>query len=161
MGYYVNIISSNAYVPNEHLDDAYTAMCELNSRNDLKKGGRFPQSEDIEDGKPHPDVWFSWLDWNYHETAKTAEEILNAVGFDTYMTADGLLIDNYDSKTGCEEVFLWVIAPFVRSIVPDAEASITWRGEDGAAWRTDFIEGKLYEVELELTAVGTPRLVSI
>lgn len=150
MGYYVQIIESNVYIPSEHLDDAYKAMCELNNHNELKRGGSFPVREPVVGDGPHPDVWFSWMPWNYHETCKSAREVLDAVGFDVISLTDGLEIVGYDNKTGCEQEFMWAIAPFVRSL-DDNPPVIRWRGEDASCWQMEFVDGKMFMRNVILT----------
>lgn len=42
MGYYVRIVESTAFIPNENLEKAYEIMCSLNAtHHHLKRGGSF------------------------------------------------------------------------------------------------------------------------
>lgn len=142
MGYYVEVVDSNWVIPKKNLDDAYKSMCDLNWRNDLKSGGRYPADESLDDSQPRPDKWFSWMEWNYHETCKDAKEVLDHVGFDTFYTDKGdLAIVYYDNKTGAEELFLATIAPY-----SEDGSCIVWRGEDGSVWRNIVRDGiMIYE----------------
>ena len=141
MGYYVNATDSVLRIKQENFDHAYRAMCELNWRNDLKRGGSYGPTRPttLPDG-PNEWIWFSWMPWNYHETLSTMEEILEALGFELDMYGGELCSVNYDSKTGSEEHFLRAIAPWVED-----GSFIVWRGEDGAMWRWLFDNGEMRE----------------
>ena len=106
MGYYTKITDSTLTIPADNLEPAYQAMCKLNWNNSIKNGGRYPKNPDADDSAPRDDKWFSWMDWNYHETCSDAKSILEALGFETELTDDGLVIFGYDSKTGNEDVFI-------------------------------------------------------
>ena len=70
MGYYVQIVESNARIPAANLKAAYEKMCALNVTHDhAKRGGSYS------DGKQTA-KWFSWMDANYPETCKDAKEVL-------------------------------------------------------------------------------------
>lgn len=130
MGYYVTIKESTFKIPAENLDTAYAAMCQLNFKvpNAQKGGGSWPGKDKAPQFGPNESCWFSWMEWNYHETCKNAEEILQALGFDTSIDSEGnLCIDWYDSKTGQEDLFLAAISPL-------AQGHIIWEGEDGDTW---------------------------
>lgn len=129
MGYYVEILESTFRIPAENLDAAYEAMCQLNyTTKNRDKGGRRGGSQNYEDCGPHPDWWFSWMDWNYHETCADAEAILEELGFETLFDDEGnLLIQYFNSKTGQEDVFLDAISLL-------SVGYIVWRGEEGEIW---------------------------
>lgn len=142
MGYYVTLTETNAYIPTEKLDEAYTVLCKLNDRNELKRGGAFPREE--KDG-PHDGVWFSWMDWNYPETCKDTGEIIAALGFEYEITDKGLEFRWYDNKTGSEDVFIAAIAFLLAGT--DGEAPyFVWRGEEGAVWR-EILKGDKWVTE--------------
>ena len=139
MGYYVTLSECNALIPTENIEAAYAAACALNTRNDLKRGGTWPR-EEVTDNEPHPNIWFSWMDWNYPETCPDLITVLRAVGFEVSEEKDGLSIWGYDNKTGCEEYFIQALAPYLRSTDGD-DPVFVWRGEDGAIWRNIIREG--------------------
>ena len=127
MGYYVTLIDANAVLPAAALDEAYKRLCDLNKRDELKKGG-----------SSSGEKWFSWMPTDYPEQHTTAAEILGAVGFSLYDNgAGGLGVYEYDNKTGCEDVFIWAIADLF-----EADNYMTWRGEDGLQWRWQFGGGQ-------------------
>jgi hypothetical protein len=148
MGYYTNIVNSTCVLPAKNKDKAYKILCDLNNRNDLKTGGLYPQPANPPKNKPYPEKWFSWMDWNYHETCKTVEEIFQALGFDVATEANGdVRIENYDSKTDAkymkkgskiyvtgtfnEDVFFKAIAKLLKG-------EIKWHGEDDSTWKWIF-----------------------
>jgi len=151
MGYYVTLIESNASIPADKLDEAYTLLCDLNQRNDLKRGGngkyafgRTPEGEEPIEG-PHKGVWFSWMDWNYPDTCPTTDAILTQVGYEMYPDEnEALIFGSYDNKTGCEGVFVAALAPVLAS-TDDQPVQFVWRGEDGALWRQVMEDGELVE----------------
>lgn len=133
MGYEVRIKESTFVIPAENLDEAYNRMCQLNFLvpNAMKRGGSWGGVNDRKTAPefgPHKGCWFSWIEWNYHEECKNAEEILQQLGFFTSTDEDGNLhIDNYDSKTGQEDLFL-------ASISDLAKGYIIWIGEEDDLW---------------------------
>ena len=130
MGYNVSIEESTFQIPVENLDAAYKAMCELNYTvpNSQKRGGSHPGKDKAPEYGPHKCCWFSWMDWNYDEKCKNAEEVLHEVGFYSYISENGNLhIDGYDSKTGQEDLFLKAISTL-------SKGYIIWKGEDDEVW---------------------------
>lgn len=130
MGYYVSIEDSTFTIPVENLDAAYEKMCQLNFTvpNRQKGGGSYPGKDKAPNLGPNEHSWFSWMDWNYHQTCSDVSKILNNLGFDTdYDDAGNLLIVGYDSKTGQEDLFLKAISPL-------AKGYIVWKGEQGEVW---------------------------
>jgi hypothetical protein len=134
MGYYVTIEESTFQIPVENLDAAYAAMCKLNYTvpNRNKNVGSWSSGEYSKDNAPefgpYKAAWFSWMEWNYDEICKSADEILQALGFGTYTDDEGnLFISDYDSKTGQEDLFL-------KSICSLAKGYIVWKGEEGELW---------------------------
>lgn len=130
MGYYVNIVESTFKIPAENLQEAYDRMCKLNFtvKNTDKRGGSWPGKDKAPEYGPDKSSWFSWMDWNYHETCKDAKSVLGAVGFETEYDDNGnLLITYYDSKTGQEDLFL-------ESISGISTGYIVWKGEEGELW---------------------------
>jgi hypothetical protein len=130
MGYYVSIQESTFTIPAENLDAAYHEMCKLNHfvPNSQKHGGSWPGKDNAPEYGPHKCTWFSWMQWNYDETCKDADAILQELGFYTSYDDEGNLnIDGYDSKTGQENLFL-------KSICSLAKGYIVWKGEEGEVW---------------------------
>lgn len=140
MGYHVDLMWVNAYIPADKLDEAYQILCDLNNRNDLKRGGAggyafggTPAGEEPVNW-PHPNVWFSWMPWNYPELYSTAQRILEEVGFEMAMAVDGdLHFVGYSSKTGCEDRFLEALAPCLIG-VDGVDPYFCWHGEDDSIW---------------------------
>lgn len=130
MGYEINITDANFTIPAKNLDAAYQEMCALNQHDDLKHGGSSTGAK-----------WFPWMDQNYPETCKNAQDILEQLGFHTETQMDGSLsLVSYDSKVGQEDLFLDVIAPFVAN-----GSYIEWKGEDGDRWRHEIDGGRLIQ----------------
>jgi hypothetical protein len=146
MGYYVTLTESSVMIPGYNKSRAYTALCALNERNDLKRGGVMYGDSD-KNKRPlrgaHKDVWFSWMDWNYPETCADVEAILKALGFDFYNDGADIIIHGYDDKTGAEQDFLNALAPYITPLVPNQKAVMVWRGEDGRIWRNLFANGEM------------------
>lgn len=98
MGYFVETAEIDFSIPAENLDAAYEAMCKLNERDDLKRGGVWG-GKDEDYAKPAGSTSlassarknFSWMDWNYDETCATAQEIFEQLGFDTDVDEEGNL----------------------------------------------------------------------
>jgi hypothetical protein len=139
MGYYVRTEDTNIVLGKDKLDEAYKRMCQLDLHDEWKRGGGGGA------------LWFSWLDENYATIHKTAEEILKAVGYDTSFTSNGdLRINNYDNKTGCEDVFLWSFSDLCNE-----GSSVIWVGEDNERWLWEFGGGqKVVQSVAEVTYVN-------
>lgn len=133
MGYNVTIKQSTFQIPANNLNEAYDKMCQLNFTvpNTQKRGGSWggPDGKDsAPEYGPHKASWFSWMEWNYHEVCKDADDILQALGFYTRYDENGdLHVEHYDSKSGQEELFLSAISSL-------AKGYIVWEGEDGSIW---------------------------
>lgn len=136
MGYYVSIEESTWAVPAENLDAAYRAVCDLNERHDLKRGGKMPYS-----GNPYVDRWFSWMDPRYPEKAEDLVAVLDMLGFEVHEDGSGVRILSYSDKTGQEDLFLNAIAPY-----SDPASYIVWRGEDGEMERWEIRNGRLFKL---------------
>lgn len=144
MGYNVNTTESNFVLRSGNFEAAYSAMCRLNQRDDLKTGGCWgPSDINAKDGRPdgmdhHPAKWFSWMDANYPAKCKTVADILTDLGFEFDQDEDGIYDPQYNNKSGSEELFFEAIAPFIKD-----ESFICWRGEDGEEYRWFFKDGKM------------------
>lgn len=131
MGYYVTGEGEFTIRPQDEAA-ALKALHDLNWRNDLKHGGRWPQAEGIKDG-PREDMWFSWMPWNYHETTDSVDEVLELLGFDIYdRDSSGYRRVTYNNKIGAEEHFFAALAPFI------TEGQVYWNGEDDRYWQWQF-----------------------
>lgn len=131
MGYYILLEESDFTIKAENLGEAYKRMCELNLRDDLKRGGGgAPELDGVSTTiEGTPNKWFSWMHYNYPTVYKTADEIFQALGFETETLQDGsLLLKYYDNKIGNESVFTNAVSNL-------ATGSLTWRGEDGEQWK--------------------------
>ena len=150
MGYYVETIESDFRIDRENYDDAYRAVCELNARDDLKTGGKWPaNSVRPADSKSmgDPNKWFAWMSWNYDETCKSLTEILSEVGFEVEEDERGICGLQYPyQKSGQEEIFLGALAPYVR-----AGSRIVFEGEDASRWGYLFDGSRMVECDVSLT----------
>lgn len=137
MGYYVELVASNVLIPKYNVDKAYQAVQALQSRNDLKRGGSWGA------GGVQIERWFSWMPADL-STLKTLADVLDALGFSVNESSKGdLYIDNYDSKTGQEDLFFEALAPYITTAADDWEPVMLWRGEDGAEYRWVFRNGRM------------------
>jgi len=132
MGYFTKLTDSNFVIP--ETPEVLAAIHEMDTKFDaLKRGGSFGP-----EGKT--EKWFSWMP--QLSTFTTVREVFEALGFDCYDDMRGtdgaFYLQGYDSKTGQEDLFLAVVAPFVE------DGSYTeWRGEDGAMYRFTVVNGRL------------------
>jgi hypothetical protein len=141
MGYYVKIQDSTAFLPKENYGEAYKLMCDLNKDNSLKRGGSYGNGfETPPEVGAHPNIWFSWMDWNYPETCPNAVSILEALGFECSEDDDGIHILCYNSKSGSEDLFLKTIGHLMTGYM-------VWVGEEGEIWKYEFSESGLIEYE--------------
>ena len=138
MGYYVNTTGCDFTIARENYDEAYRLLCELNAHDELKRGLCYPANQVRPESSTsvarNPNVWFSWMPWNYDEIFDSAVDILKEVGFTVDEDASGIDFISYDNKTGCEEAFLRALAPVV-----EPGSYIEWEGEEyGDLYRYDF-----------------------
>lgn len=138
MGYYVDTGEQSIIIKKDQFDNCYKAMCELNSQNDLKRGGCWrPNGDEVKTKheKWDEDKWFSWLPWNYPETCKDFIAILHEIGFENlnYDEEGNLIGFYYSNKTGQEDLFFIAIAPYITK-----DSYINWRGEGGEMWQWYF-----------------------
>jgi len=150
MGYYVNLIETNAYIPKDNLLNAYRALCALNERNDLKRGGSFCAGAERPLRGAHRDIWFSWMDWNYPETCADAEAVLRQAGYELVREDNGdVRFVDYDNKTGCEQQFVAAIGRYLAS-TDGRPVQFVWRGEDDALWRQIKMGDRLVTEDAEV-----------
>lgn len=145
MGYFIHTNAMHFVIKKDNLEEAYKALCKLNTKDELKTGRRgganLPEKpQDSTSVSNNPNKWFAWIDWNYDETCKDAEEIFNKLGFYADITDEGdLFIDMYDTnKPGDEKHFLEAVAPFVED-----GSYIDWVDEYGNMWKNVFNDGKM------------------
>lgn len=130
MGYYVNLIESDFIIPESN--EVLQALREMPKKyHSIMRGG-----------SSNGEKWFSWMNSTDIENAEKAQDIFEKLGFDCetdkYGDKGTFSLEGYNSKTGQEDLFLAVVAPFV------AEDSYTeWRGEDGELWRYTVKSKKL------------------
>lgn len=150
MGYRVNLIGSDVFIPAEFAQAAFDAVCALNAKHDLKYGGRFGGSpfEKPADTESNgdPEHWFSWMPWNYDEICEDIVDVLDLLGFSVYVDLDGCVyVYGYDSKSGQEDLFFKTLAPYIRG------SRMTWMGEDAEFYVWVFENGEFYEYPAHLT----------
>ncbi len=141
MGYYVRIeeTASNFKIKKENFERGYEIVCDLNRHDYLKHGGKFggdptPKPADSKSCAGNPDVWFSWMPWNYDELCGNLVEVLEMVGFGVEFDDAGNISGlSYDDKTGCEETFLNALKPVI-----EEGSYLTWVGEEGGEWGMVF-----------------------
>ena len=134
MGYYVRIeeTASNFKIKKENFERGFEIVCDLNKHDDLKRGGKFggdptPKPADSKSCAGNPDVWFSWMPWNYDELCGNLVEVLEMVGFGVEFDDAGNISGlSYDDKSGCEETFLNALQPVI-----EEGSYLTWVGEEG------------------------------
>lgn len=132
-------------IPAENTQEAFQALCNLNTKDDLKSGCIFSSKKLI---KPEnstslaedPSVRFINMPWNYDEVCEAVEEILELLNFSVEKDLEGNVhILSFESDHGGdEEVFLKALAPYVKP-----GSFIEWQAEGGEMWRNDFVQGKM------------------
>lgn len=134
MGYYVRIESVDWEI--KETPEALATIREMPTKfHHLKRGG-----------SSSGEKWFSWMNDTEIETTETVQNVFDQLGFETQKTEDGFQLLGYDSKTGQEDLFLAVMAPYTVS-----GSSIEWVGEDNALWRYHVSEGKMFVDEATVT----------
>jgi hypothetical protein len=96
-------------------------------------------------GSSNGEKWFSWMNDTEIETTDTVENVFNQLGFETDKVDGGFQLTAYNSKTGQEDLFLAVMAPFTKD-----GSYIEWRGEDGALWKFEIRGGRMFRTESEI-----------
>lgn len=140
MGYYVDLSSSDWEI--RETPEALQAVREMPTKfHALKRGGG-----------SNGERWFSWMNDTDIENTPTVEAVFQQLGFDTTTTNGGFTLDSYNSKTGQEDLFLAVLAPWTKE-----GSYIEWRGEDGAQWRFVIVNGKMYVEQAEVVYGNAER----
>ena len=96
-------------------------------------------------GSSNGEKWFSWMNDTEIETTDTVENVFNQLGFETDKVDGGFQLTAYNSKTGQEDLFLAVMAPFTKD-----GSYVEWRGEDGALWKFEIRNGRMFRTESEI-----------
>ena len=130
MGYYVDLVEADFSIPES--EEVLSALREMPKKYYSVMRG----------GSSNGDKWFSWINNEEIEKAENAQSIFEALGFECetgeYSQKGTFSLKGYNSKTGQEDLFLAVVAPFM------IEDSYTeWRGEDGELWRYTVKNKKL------------------
>lgn len=138
MGFYVAIEDADFAIP--ETEEVLQALKDANTKYDhAKHGGSYGNGE-------RKEKWFSWMTSDYDKTVTSVKEVFDMLGFDThYSDIDGkqhVVIDYYDSKIGQEDIFLYVVAPWVNN-----NSYIAWRGEDDSHWKHIVDNGVLKIME--------------
>ena len=134
MGYYVRIEEADWEI--KETPEALATIREMPKKfHHLKRGG-----------SSSGEKWFSWMNDTEIETTETVENVFKQLGFETESTDGGFRLIGYDSKTGQEDLFLAVMAPYTVS-----GSSIEWVGEDNAMWRNHVSEGKMFVDEATIS----------
>lgn len=140
MGYYVEIIESDAFIPADRIEEACRGMEPMMQPDHVAKHG---QGGSWSNGG-RSEVWYSWVNTQECIDLLAKNDLagfLEHWGFETYTGADGdIHLDHYNRKTGQEEYMLQNLAPF---IAPNTY--MKWRGEENEMWAFIFEDGKLVE----------------
>jgi hypothetical protein len=131
MGYYIDLTDADWWIP--ETTDVLQALKEMPTKYHAIKRG----------GSSNGEAWFSWMSDESILNANTAESIFNDLGFETTSTDGGFKLEGYNSKTGQEDLFLAVVAPFC----PEG-AYVEFRGEDGAEWQYSVRGGVMHYAEV-------------
>lgn len=126
MGYYVNIEAGEWIVL--ETPEALAAIREMPKKYHAIMRG----------GSSSGERWFSWMNNADIENAESVESVFQALGFETRTVKDpaygkAFEIGGYDNKTGQEDLFLAVMAPY--TVIG---SWLHWRGEDDTHWRYDI-----------------------
>jgi hypothetical protein len=131
MGYYIDLTNAEWEIP-ETAEVLQALKESVTKYHAIKRGGS-------SDGES----WFSWMSDEDILKAEKAVTIFNDLGFETNETDKGFTLEAYNSKTGQEDVFLAVVAPFCTD-----GSYVEIRGEDGAEWQYSVHDGKLHYAEV-------------
>lgn len=147
MGYFVTLINADFLIPDT--PEVLSAIHEMDTKFDaIKRGGSYGP-----EGKT--EKWFSWMPKNLSDFT-TVRDVFRALGFDVSDADEGgFYLQGYDNKTGQEDLFLAVVAPFV------GDGSYTdWRGEDGEMYRFVVVNGRLH-TQSAIVTWSTPERIDI
>ena len=131
MGYYIDLTKAEWEIP-ETAEVLQALKESVTKYHAIKRGGS-------SDGES----WFSWMDDSEILGAETAQTVFIRLGFDTLTTDLGFTLEGYNNKTGQEDVFLAVVAPYCED-----GSYVEIRGEDGSEWQYSVRNGKLHYAEV-------------
>ena len=132
MGYYIDLTAAEWEIP--ETAEVLEALKEMPTKYHAIKRG----------GSSNGESWFSWMNDESILNAETAERIFKDLGFDTVPSVDGgFTLEGYSSKTGQEDLFLAVVAPFCKD-----GSYVEFRGEDGAEWQYSVRGGTMHYAEV-------------
>ena len=133
MGYYIRLDDADWEV--KETPESLQAIREMPVKyHGIKRGG-----------SSNGEKWFSWMNDSEIENAVNVETVFQQLGFETESTDGGFKLLGYDSKTGQEDLFLAVIAPY------SVEGSyVEFIGEDDAHYRYEVNDGKMYTLSAEI-----------
>ena len=140
MGYYINLNDALFVIPEQNLAEAWRRFQLMNApeMDFAKSGGSYS-------GGGKQEAWYSWMPSDYDKSMSSAKEVFEALGFQTEtgsrgfttsqgpVDTDGLWLTRYDSKTGQEDLFLYVIRDLV-----EPGSYLRFQGEDGAMYEYSF-----------------------
>jgi hypothetical protein len=131
MGYYIDLSDADWEIP--ETAEVRQALKEMPEKfHAIKRGG-----------SSNGESWFSWMSDESILNAETAQSIFDDLGFVTTSTDGGFTLNGYSSKTGQEDLFLAVVAPFCKD---GSYAEFT--GEDGAEWQYSVRRGRMHYAEV-------------
>ena len=131
MGYYIDLTGAEWEIP--ETAEVLSALKEMVTKYHAIKRG----------GSSSGESWFSWMEDSEILGAETAQTVFIRLGFDTLTTDTGFTLEGYSNKTGQEDVFLAVVAPFCKE-----GSYVEIRGEDGSEWQYSVRDKKLYYAEV-------------
>ena len=133
MGYYIDLVDAEWEITES--PESLATIREMPVKyHHIKRGG-----------SSSGEKWFSWMNDTEIETAETVEKVFNQLGFETDTVDGGFKLTAYNSKTGQEDLFLAVMAPFTKD-----GSYIEWRGEDGTLWKYEVNNGRMFRSESEI-----------
>lgn len=131
MGYYIDLEDASWEIPESA--EVLSALKEMPTKYHAIKRG----------GSSSGESWFSWMSDETILNATSAESIFTDLGFEINKTESGFTLEGYSSKTGQEDLFLAVVAPFC------ADGSYAeFRGEDGSEWQYSVRGGRMHYAEV-------------
>lgn len=133
MGYYIDLVDANWEI--KETPESLSTIREMPIKyHALKRGG-----------SSSGEKWFSWMNDTEIENAVSVENVFNQLGFETEKTDGGFKLTGYSSKTGQEDLFLAVLAPWTVD-----GSHLEWRGEDGEVWMYEVHKGEMFRRDSEL-----------
>jgi hypothetical protein len=131
MGYYIDLTNAEWEIP-ETAEVLQALKGMVTKYHAIKRGG-----------SSGGESWFSWMSDESILNAEKVITIFNDLGFETNETDNGFTLESYNDKTGQEDVFLAVVAPFCTD-----GSYVEIRGEDGSEWQYSVRNGKLHYAEV-------------